>query len=36
MAIRHAHVPDRSILTLICRVPQGTHDRVTWLCVTHG
>ncbi|KHG18457.1 hypothetical protein F383_08837 [Gossypium arboreum] len=29
MATRHACVPGRGILTLNCRVPQGTHDRVT-------
>ncbi|KHG24010.1 hypothetical protein F383_30496 [Gossypium arboreum] len=29
MATKHARVPGHGILTLISRVPQGTHGRVT-------
>ncbi|KHG02967.1 hypothetical protein F383_26448 [Gossypium arboreum] len=36
MATRQAPVSGRGILTLIRRVPQGTHGRATQPCVTHG
>ncbi|KHG23835.1 hypothetical protein F383_06255 [Gossypium arboreum] len=36
MATKHARVSSRGILILNCRVPQGTHGRVTKPCVTHG